>query len=93
VTYCIDIDNTICRTEGNQYEQAFPYYKEIAKVNKLYDEGHTIKFFTARGSSSHIDWKKLTEQQLKLWGVKYHELIMGKPSYDVLIDDKARKRL
>jgi len=32
---------------------------------------------------------KLTENQLKIWGVKYHELIFGKPSFDVVIDDKS----
>ena len=32
---------------------------------------------------------ELTVQQLKDWNVKYHELIMGKPSYDIIIDDKA----
>ena len=27
--------------------------------------------------------------QLKKWKVKFHKLIMGKPSYDLFIDDKA----
>ena len=31
---------------------------------------------------------KLTKKQLKKWNLKYHKLIMGKPSYDVLVDDK-----
>ncbi len=30
-----------------------------------------------------------TLKQLNNWGLKFHELIMGKPSYDILIDDKA----
>ena len=30
-----------------------------------------------------------THKQLRNWGVKFHELIMGKPSFDILIDDKA----
>ena len=30
-----------------------------------------------------------TKKQLKKWKVRYHELIMGKPSYDILIDDKS----
>ena len=33
--------------------------------------------------------KKLTEKQLKKWNLKYHKLIMGKPSFDILIDDKS----
>ena len=32
---------------------------------------------------------KFTRGQLKKWGLKYHKLIMGKPSYDILFDDKA----
>ena len=31
----------------------------------------------------------MTFRQLKKWGVKFHKLLMGKPSYDVIIDDKA----
>jgi hypothetical protein len=32
---------------------------------------------------------KMTIKQLKKWELKYHKLIMGKPSYDIIIDDKA----
>ena len=28
-------------------------------------------------------------KQLKNWGLNFHELHMGKPSYDILVDDKA----
>ena len=85
----VDVDNTICVTEGNKYPLAKPKLDKIAIINALYDAGNTIKIWTARGSSSGIDWRNLTEKQLGEWGVKYHELIMGKPSYDVLYDDKA----
>ena len=30
-----------------------------------------------------------TNKQLKSWGLKFHSLIMGKPSFDILIDDKS----
>lgn len=30
----------------------------------------------------------LTKNSLKNWGVKYHELIFGKPTFDLYIDDK-----
>ena len=33
----------------------------------------------------------LTEAQLGEWGVKYHQLILGKPSGDLYIDDKGVK--
>lgn len=88
--YIVDIDNTICATPAdNNYPTCIPYLDRIAKVNKLYDDGHTIIYWTARGSSSGIDWTDLTKQQLDTWGCKYHEVQLKKPSYDIWIDDKA----
>lgn len=88
--YCIDIDGTICETDGNDYTSAKPYSKAVNEINRLYDDGHYIKLFTARGMSSKIDWTDLTSQQMEKWGVNYHELIMNvKPSFDIIIDDKA----
>lgn len=88
--YCFDIDGTLCTTEGTSYETCIPDYRMIDLVNKLFDEGHYIKVFTARGSVSGIDHSVLTATQLESWGMKYHELIMNqKPHYDLLIDDKA----
>lgn len=88
--YCFDLDGTLCNNlpEGD-YENRVPYFQVINKVNQLYDEGHTIKIFTGRGSRSGIDWREFTENQLKSWGINYHELIMGKPEAHIFIDDKA----
>uniref|UniRef100_A0A6M3LFA5 Polynucleotide kinase n=1 Tax=viral metagenome TaxID=1070528 RepID=A0A6M3LFA5_9ZZZZ len=91
--YCFDIDGTVCtQTPDNKiraYNEAEPFVDMIEAINKLYDAGHRIIFFTARGSSSGIDWREFTEKQLTQWGFKYHELILGKPTADVFIDDKA----
>ena len=89
--YCFDIDGTICTlTEGGKYMYATPFIDMVDCINRLYDEGHTIKMFTARGSVSGKDYTDLTISQLSDWGVKYHELIMNqKPHYDLLVDDKA----
>ena len=85
----IDIDETICLSpENRNYSQAVPITKNIEKANKLYEDGHTIIFWTARGTGSGIDWQEVTENQLQEWGVKYHELKLGKPIYDLFIDDK-----
>ena len=46
-------------------------------------------YWTARGSGTGIDWYDVTKKQLKSWGVKHHELRLGKPVYDLFIDDKA----
>tara|TARA_B100000029_G_scaffold505920_1_gene587623 strand:- start:120941 stop:121150 length:210 start_codon:yes stop_codon:yes gene_type:complete len=56
----------------------------------MYDSGHIIKYMTARGAISGVDYRQLTENQWVRWGAKYHELDVGnKPHYDVWIDDKA----
>lgn len=89
ITYIVDIDNTICRTLWGDYPRATPITERIAKINKLYHEGHKIIYWTARGAISGTDWSELTKTQLQDWGCRYHELMMGKPHYDVWIDDKA----
>jgi carbamoyl-phosphate synthase large subunit len=88
--YCFDLDGTICtKTEKTSYYDAVPFDEMVNKINRLYDEGHTIKVYTARGGLTRKDWRALTERQLSEWGVKHHELIMGKPAADYYIDDKA----
>lgn len=87
--YMVDIDGTICNTTNSDYHNSTPYVERIKHINKLYEEGHTIIYWTARGGNSGIDWSVLTEQQLNEWGCSYHELKMNKPSYDVWVDDKA----
>ncbi len=65
-------------------------HNRIAIINKLYDEGHTIVYWTARGTTWKGDWAELTKQQLKEWGAKYHELSIGnKPRFDMYICDKS----
>jgi quercetin dioxygenase-like cupin family protein len=90
----MDIDNTICNTDQAlpsplKYEKATPIYERIAKVNKLYDEGHTITYWTARGNNSKQDLMGLTMKQLEKWGCRYHSIKLGKPSFDLFVDDKA----
>ena len=76
------------KREDLDYGQALPNEKMIAIVNQLYDMGNKIVLFTARGYVTGIDWRAVTEKQMKDWGVKYHELKMGKPNADFYIDDK-----
>ena len=91
----VDIDGTICsendgkpKTEKD-YLAAEPYMDRIEKINRLYDEGNTIVYWTARGATRGIDWTDVTRKQLEEWGCKYHELILGKPHADLFIDDKG----
>ncbi len=87
----VDIDGTICENTKGFYWKANPRYDQIVKINKLYEEGNTIIYYTARGSVTKIDWTKLTKQQLKDWGCRYHELRMNKPDYTLWIDDKSKR--
>jgi len=96
-TYVFDIDGTICDTFEGEYEDSRPSRERIEIVNKLYEQGNTIFFMTARGMGRSCNqqiqaYKELydfTKNQLDEWGVKYHDLFMGKPAADYYIDDKA----
>jgi hypothetical protein len=89
-TFCIDLDDTICRTEDHGYGFSQPKQDMIDKINQLYGAGHKIIIRTGRGSTSGIDWTELTKLQLSDWGVKYHQLLFdrNKPRCDFFIDDK-----
>ena len=88
-TYCFDLDGTLCQTIDGDYKNSKPLKNNIKILNNLFKEGNKILIFTARGSSTGIDWKELTEHQLNLWGINYSKLILGKPEADIYIDDKA----
>ena len=96
----VDIDDTICSyndslskySRKRDYSNAIPINSNIEKINRLYDEGKIITYWTARGYVTGIDWYKLTEKQLNEWGCKYHYLSVGeKPAYDLLICDKTKR--
>lgn len=86
----VDIDDTICFREGTEldYNNSKPYLERIEKINKLFEEENTIIYWTARGTKTGINWFQVTYNQLIKWGCKFHELRMGKPKYDLFIDDK-----
>ena len=94
----VDIDETIChygekfqkhvRVGTIDYSTAIPYTERIDKINKLFDQGKTIVYWTARGSRTGINWFQVTLKQLNDWGCKFTELKLGKPNYDLFIDDK-----
>tara|TARA_R100000005_G_C4952167_1_gene172204 strand:- start:738 stop:1052 length:315 start_codon:yes stop_codon:yes gene_type:complete len=90
--YCFDIDGTLCTTNCH-YKDAKPFTNVIDKVNKLYEDGHEITLFTSRGSGSGTDWFEFTKKQVDSWSIKYHKLILGKPQYDIFVDDRAINNL
>lgn len=55
------------------------------KVNKLYEvQDNFIVIYTARSE----ELRKKTEEELRMMGIRYHALVMGKLRADVYIDDK-----
>ncbi len=72
------------------YKKAQPLYDRIAHINRLFDEGHEIHIWTARGTVSGTDYTELTKKQMEEWGVKYTSLQVGnKPHFDMYICDKS----
>ncbi len=96
---CFDLDNVICFTDKDRnYENSKPNFKVINFINSLsLKKKYKIKIYTARGMGKyHGNLKKvkkkyldLTKNQLEKWGLEYDELILGKVSYDLFVDDKA----
>ncbi len=84
----VDIDETILMTQNMDYENSQPMYDRIEKINKLYDKGNTIIYWTARGTGSGKEWSDVTKKQFKRFKVKHHDLKFGKPIYDLFVDDK-----
>ncbi len=77
--YLIDIDGTITEDVPNEEPERMatcePFLDALKTLNKWYDNGHRICFFTSRTE----DHREVTEQWLQKHGFKYHSLLMGKP--------------
>ena len=77
--YLIDIDGTICddipNEEPERMATAELYPDALETINKWFEEGHIITFFTSRVE----EHREVTEGWLKNNGFNYHGLLMGKP--------------
>lgn len=77
--FLIDIDGTICDDIPNEdshlYPSAKPFPDALRIIDKWYNEGDIITFFTARESKD----REVTEKWLEKNGFKYHGLVMDKP--------------
>ena len=91
--FLIDIDGTICDDIRNEDSHLYPtanvFPRALEIINKWYDEGNVITFFTARESKDRL----VTEEWLNKYGFKYHGLVMDKPRINdhqeyVWIDNK-----
>lgn len=94
---CFDIDGVLCDQVSQEYSDAQPHREMIELLNRLYDRGAHIVLHTSRfmgrtnGNREEVEriGRSFTEKQLAGWGVRYHELWMGKPRYDFVIDDRS----
>jgi FMN phosphatase YigB (HAD superfamily) len=97
-----DLDETLCKREKNlnsikRYKYCKPIRKNINYLKRLYKDGYYIKIYTARGINTfrgdvgkiYSELFEFTKNQLKKWKIPYHELVMGKQEYNLLIDDKV----
>ena len=95
--YVFDLDGTLCTSTKSDYLSAQPILDRIETVNRLFDNGHEITIYTARGMNTYKNnvskvYEKyyiLTQTQLREWNIKYHNLILGKPPGDIYVDDKG----
>ena len=77
--FLIDIDGTVCddipNEEPERMSTCMPYPDALRIVNKWYEDGHIITFFTSR-TEEH---REITEEWLNRHNFKYHGMLMGKP--------------
>ncbi|HSY77127.1 MAG TPA: phosphoheptose isomerase [Bacteroidia bacterium] len=77
--FLIDIDGTVCDDIPNEEPERMATAKvfpdALATLNKWFDEGHIITFFTSRTEAHRV----VTEKWLADNGFKYHGMVMGKP--------------
>lgn len=77
--YLIDIDGTVTDDVPNEEPErmavVLPYKDSVKTLNRWYDEGHIVTFFTSRTE----EVREITETWLNKHGFKYHGLLMGKP--------------
>lgn len=83
--YFNDIYHINYKTLGNQYSKAKPDKEMIKIINDYHKKGYIIYIFTSR-SDLH---ERITKKWLDKYKVKYHYIIMNKPFYNLIIDDKA----
>jgi len=96
---CFDLDDTLC--SGKPYEKAFPIEGRRELLKSLKDKGHTIIIYTARGmgrsngsiGKSMASIGRITLNQLEKWDFVFDEIVFGKPSADIYVDDKGLNAL
>jgi hypothetical protein len=79
--YLVDIDGTITDDVPNEEPErmvtCLPYPDALETLNRWYDEGHIITFFTSRTNEHEV----VTKQWLDKHGFKYHGILFNKPRF------------
>lgn len=77
--YLIDIDGTVCDDIPNEEPErmvtAEPLPGAVDAINKFFDDGHVVTFFTSRTEEN----REVTEDWLDKHGFLFHGLLMNKP--------------
>ena len=79
---CVDLDDTIM-----DYCTGEPILGAIKALQKMKQEGHQVIIFTA----NWLTHKGIVMGWLKAHKIPYDDLVMSKPIFDILIDDRARQ--
>ncbi len=82
----IDLDGVLC-SEEKTFERSLATLEvgALEFTRGAREQGHTIVIWTARGWEQY----RLTIDWLHRNHVEFDQLIMGKPIFDVFIDDRA----
>lgn len=94
IQICFDLDGVICNSKNGDYENGIVIPEGKEAINKTYDLGYKVIVFTARFTQRHHGDEyqygyEITVQWLRKHGIKFHQLIMGKPHYDLQLCDKS----
>ena len=83
-TLCVDIDLTLCVSQGD-YAEAEPIEGAREALQALRKDGWKIVLFTAR----HFNHWQMTVDWLARFGFEYDQIAFGKPPARYYIDDRA----
>ena len=94
-TFVVDIDDTLLKSADDKciecghkkYKNPIKVKREVNRLNKLY-KYNIIILYTGRS----WEYYDLTVKQLNKVGIKYHQLLMGKP-LGIYIDYDAKTTL
>jgi len=85
-TFYFDIDGILTlETIGHDYIKRTPNIKGILYCNKLINLGHKVILYSSR----YKEDLEVTKKWLEKHNVQYTAIILGKPQYDYIVDDKS----